>query len=102
MSQKGHEEIDNDYHCYLQWQDVEVAKMEKMWYSYEITTTRERFRKRYWNKSNSDTYDTAEEMYPIIKNGSANYDGCGTSGLHDKQDEGENLLQKLDKRNIKH
>ena len=36
-----------------------------------------------------DTYDTAEEMYPIIKNGSAN------------KMKGENLLQKLDKKNIR-
>ena len=48
-----------------------------------------------------DTYDTAEEMYPIIKNGSANYDVVCTSDYMISKMKGENLLQKLDKKNIR-
>ena len=48
-----------------------------------------------------DTYDTAEEMYPIIKNGSANYDVVCTSDYMISKMRDENLLQKLDKKNIR-
>ena len=48
-----------------------------------------------------DTYDTAEEMYPIIKNGSAEYDVVCTSDYMISKMKDEDLLYKLDKKNIK-
>ena len=48
-----------------------------------------------------DTYAPAEEMYPLIKNGSANYDVVCTSDYMISKMKGENLLQKLDKKNIR-
>ena len=48
-----------------------------------------------------DTYDTAEEMYPVIKNGSADYDVVCTSDYMVGRMMDEGLLLKLDKRNIR-
>lgn len=48
-----------------------------------------------------DTYDTAEEMYPIIKNDSADYDVVCTSDYMVGKMREEGLLNKLDKGNIK-
>lgn len=48
-----------------------------------------------------DTYDTAEEMYPIIKNDSADYDVVCTSDYMVGKMRDEGLLIKLDKNNIK-
>ena len=72
-----------------------------MYTAMEITTTR-RFVADFEADTGirviQDTYDTAEEMYPIIKNGSANYDVVCTSDYMISKMKGENLLQKLDKR----
>ena len=43
-----------------------------------------------------DTFDTNEEMYPVIKNGSVNYDViCASDYMIDKMT-GENLLAEID------
>lgn len=47
-----------------------------------------------------DTYDTAEEMYPIIKNSSANYDVVCTSDYMIEKMIKEDLIAELDKNNI--
>ena len=49
-----------------------------------------------------DVYDTAEEMYPVIKNNTAKYDVVCTSDYMIEKMINENLLAKVDKDSIPH
>jgi spermidine/putrescine transport system substrate-binding protein len=49
----------------------------------------------------ADTYDTAEEMYPVIKNNSADYDVVCTSDYMIEKMISEDLLQPIDYDNVK-
>lgn len=49
-----------------------------------------------------DTYDTAEEMHPVIKNGSADYDVVCTSDYMIEKMIGENLLLEPDRSAMPH
>lgn len=58
------------------------------------------FEKETGIKVIESTYDTAEEMYPVIKNNSAEYDVICTSDYMIEKMAGEGLLAEIDKANV--